>query len=108
MLQKPIPSHHVPLSVSTDTSQPELREPISLEKIGQAVRIGRKSRRMSQPQLANATRTNKVSIHKIEHGDAKLLSVVVLDQIARFFGVTLSEFIKSVEDNTYMFKREDR
>jgi len=103
-----MPSHHVPLSVSTDTSQPELREPISLEKIGRAVRIGRKSKGKSHRQFANLIRSNPWSVHKIENGKAKLLSVVVLDEIARHLGMKLSELIQSVEDNTYMFKREEK
>lgn len=58
----------------------------------------RKSRKISQEKLAEAINSHQVYISEIEKGK-KIPSITILNNIASFYGMKLSELTKLIEDN---------
>ena len=70
---------------------------VSLNKsVAQTIRELRQNKGVSQEKLAEAINSHQVYISEIENGK-KLPSLFILYNIAKFFDLTLTEFINLVE-----------
>lgn len=78
---------------------------MSTRKIGRALVFLRKSKSVNQLKFATAVGWNRSTLIDIEKGRAKTMSLRKLERAANYFGLKLSEFIASIENNTYMFKK---
>ncbi|NLM00005.1 MAG: helix-turn-helix transcriptional regulator [Treponema sp.] len=65
--------------------------------VGELIRELRKEQGVSQEKLAEAIDSHQVYISEIENGD-KLPSLTVIYKIAQAFGLTLTEFVRRVEE----------
>lgn len=69
----------------------------SLDKsVAQTIRELRQNKGISQEKLAEAINSHQVYISEIENGK-KLPSLIILFNIAKFFDLSLTDFIKLVE-----------
>lgn len=66
------------------------------ESIGAVIRELRKERSVSQEKLAEGIDSHQVYISEIEKGQ-KLPSLLVLYNIAVFFGLTLTQLVERIE-----------
>ncbi len=64
--------------------------------VAQTIREFRQDKGISQEKLAEAINSHQVYISEIENGK-KLPSLPIIYNIAKFYGLTLSEFINIVE-----------
>lgn len=70
---------------------------VSLDKsVAQTIRELRQNKGISQEKLAEAINSHQVYISEIENGK-KLPSLIILFNIAKFFDLSLTDFIKLVE-----------
>ena len=65
--------------------------------VGELIRELRKEKNISQEKLAEAIDSHQVYISEIENGD-KLPSLTIIYKIAQAFGLTLTEFVRRVEE----------
>ena len=65
--------------------------------VGELIRELRKEQGVCQEKLAEAIDSHQVYISEIENGD-KLPSLTVIYKIAQAFGLTLTEFVRRVEE----------
>lgn len=68
------------------------------EAVGKTIKTLRKQKGISQEKLADEINSHQVYISEIERG-LKLPSLIVLDEMAKCFGITLTELISIVEQN---------
>lgn len=65
--------------------------------VAQAVKELRKEKRISQEKLADAIDSHQVYISEIEKGK-KIPSITILYNMARCFGMSLTEFVRTIEE----------
>ncbi len=65
--------------------------------VGEIIRELRVSHHVSQEKLAEAINSHQVYISEIESGK-KLPSLIILQSIASFFGISLTELIHKIEN----------
>ena len=68
------------------------------EAIGKTIKNLRKQKGVSQEKLADAIDSHQVYISEIERG-LKMPSLSILYEIAKFFGVSLTELVSIIESN---------
>ena len=66
--------------------------------VAQAIKELRKEKHISQEKLADAIDSHQVYISEIEKGK-KIPSITILYNIARCFGLSLTEFVNIIEEN---------
>lgn len=66
------------------------------EAVAKVIKRLRTSHKISQEKLADAINSHQVYISEIESGK-KLPSLIVLNNMAIFFGLTLTELINQIE-----------
>ena len=66
--------------------------------IGKTIKSLRKQKGISQEKLAEEIDSHQVYISEIERG-LKLPSLLVLNEIAKCFGITLTELVSEIEKN---------
>ena len=66
--------------------------------VAQAIKELRKEKHISQEKLADAIDSHQVYISEIEKGK-KIPSITILYNMARCFGVSLTEFANIIEEN---------
>lgn len=64
--------------------------------VGETIKQIRKSKKISQEQLAETIDSHQVYISEIENGE-KLPSLVVLYNISKAFNMTLTELVNKIE-----------
>lgn len=65
--------------------------------VAQAVKELRKEKHISQEKLADAIDSHQVYISEIEKGK-KIPSITILYNMARCFGMSLTEFVGTIEE----------
>ncbi len=73
--------------------------PINLA-VAETLRELRQKKGISQEKLADAIDSHQVYISEIENGK-KIPSLQTIYKAARFFGISLSDFVKIIEDKMY-------
>ena len=68
------------------------------EAIGKTIKNLRKQKGVSQEKLADAIDSHQVYISEIERG-LKMPSLSILYEIAKIFGVSLTELVSIIESN---------
>lgn len=68
------------------------------DAVGKTIRELRKQKRISQEKLADAIDSHQVYISEIERG-LKMPSLTILDDMAKSFGITLTEMVSIIEKN---------
>lgn len=66
--------------------------------VAQAIKELRKEKHISQEKLADAIDSHQVYISEIEKGK-KIPSITILYNMARCFGLSLTEFANIIEEN---------
>lgn len=65
--------------------------------VAQTVKELRKEKHISQEKLADAIDSHQVYISEIEKGK-KIPSITILYNMARCFGMSLTEFVRTIEE----------
>ncbi|MBQ7644671.1 MAG: helix-turn-helix transcriptional regulator [Spirochaetales bacterium] len=68
------------------------------EAVGKTIKDLRMQKRISQEKLADAIDSHQVYISEIERG-LKMPSLSILYEIAKFFGISLTELVSIIESN---------
>ena len=68
------------------------------EAIGKTIKYIRKQKGISQEKLAEQIDSHQVYISEIERG-LKMPSLLVLNEMAKCFGMTLTELVSEIEKN---------
>lgn len=68
------------------------------DAVGKTIKELRKQKRVSQEKLADAIDSHQVYISEIERG-IKLPSLTILNDMAKYFGITLTEMVSIIEKN---------
>ena len=68
------------------------------EAVGRTIKEMRKQKGISQEKLADAIDSHQVYISEIERG-IKMPSLMILNDMAKCFGITLTELVSIIEKN---------
>ena len=69
------------------------------EAVGKTIKDLRKQKGISQEKLADAIDSHQVYISEIERG-LKMPSLMILNDMAKCFGITLTELVSIIEKNS--------
>lgn len=76
------------------------KEMTTAEKLGKVIVGLRKARNISQETMANEAQIGRKYMSDIENGKRNL-SLDLLERIARYFGLPLSDLFKKIEQEDY-------